>query len=113
VKPSRIAGAGRGLFARRDISANEQIADYTVGTIKRTHTQHTAKYPSNNATHTMLINNAYYDALDARKSIAGMANHIAHSRANAVMGKTGKLKAKHRIKAGTEIRFSYGPDYKL
>ena len=113
VKPSTIAG--RGLFARAPIRKNEIVGNYTVGTQKLTPAQFLTKYPSGRATHVWAPNKSvYYDALNASKSVAGMANRAPRGgRNNAKITGGGKIKALAQIPQGREVLVGYGAGYRL
>jgi len=85
VKPSTIAG--RGLFARAP----------------------------RRATHVWAPNKSvYYDALNASKSVAGMANRAPRGgRNNAKITGGGKIKALAQIPQGREVLVGYGAGYRL
>ena len=114
VRGSNIAG--RGLFARDDIRAGEIVGDYTIGTDRLTPAQFRAKYPCGRATHVWAPRNAavYYDAKDASKSVAGMANRApSGGRNNAKITGGGKMKALRRISQGREILVGYGAGFRV
>ena len=113
VGASNIPGAGRGLFAKADINRGEVVANYTVGTQRMTPAQFQAKYPSGRATHVWSPRGStvYYDATDASKSVAGMANRGARNNARITGG--GRIKALNRIPRGREISVSYGSGYRM
>ena len=113
VGASNIPGAGRGLFAKTDINRGEVVANYTVGTQRMTPAQFQAKYPSGRATHVWAPRGStvYYDARDASKSVAGMANRGARNNARITGG--GRIKAKQRIPQGREILVAYGSGYRM
>ena len=114
VKPSDIAG--RGLFARAPIRKNEIVGDYTVGTQRLTPLQFASKYTSGRATHVWAPRNksVYYDAIDASKSVAGMANRAPRGRRNnAKITNGGRIKALAQIPQGRELLVAYGAAYRL
>ena len=114
VRPSSIAG--RGLFAKKDIRAGEIVGDYTIGTDRLNTGQFRARYPGGRATHVWAprAGGVYYDATDASKSVAGMANRApSGGRNNARITGGGKIQAKSRVPQGREILVSYGPGYRL
>ena len=114
VAPSNIAG--RGLFAQRAIRAGEIVGDYAVGTERLSAAQFRAKYPNGRATHVWAPRggSVYYDAVDPRKSIAGMANRgPTGAQNNAKITAGGKIKAKRNIPQGREILVGYGPGFRL
>ena len=114
VGPSTLA-AGRGLFAKSNIPANETIADYTVGTKALTPAQFLNAHPSGRATHVWRHpNGVYYDARDLTKSVAGAANRANRgARNNARITGGGKLKMRRAVRAGTEILTSYGQGFRI
>ena len=113
VGASNIPGAGRGIFAKTDINRSEVVANYTVGTERLNPAQFRANYPSGRATHVWAPRGStvYYDATDASKSVAGMANRGARNNARITGG--GRIKAKQRIPRGREILVSYGAGYRM
>ena len=119
VQPSNIPGAGRGLFARDDIRANEVVANYTLGTQRLTPAQFRQQYPNGRATHVWASrgNRVYYDASDASKSVAGMANtgraYGTKRHNNAKITERGTIRALEPIPRGREILVSYGKGYRL
>ena len=114
VQQSNIPGAGRGLFAKRDLKPNEKIADYTLGTQQMTQQMFNLKYPDGRATHVAQIHGTYYDATDGSKSIAGMANRgVSGSRNNARINKNGGVVMTKPVRKGQEIYLSYGRSYRL
>ena len=114
VKPSNMRSAGRGLFAKKAIQRHQYIADYTVGTEKLSKAEFEAKRRAGQATHIALIRGDYYDASDAQRSVAGMANRASTGgRNNLKLTSTGRIRATRNIPAGTELLLSYGNAYRL
>lgn len=113
VGPSNIAG--RGLFAKERLRKGTVFADYTLGTHALTSAQFDTKYPNGRATHVWKHpSGTFYDATDASKSIAGMANRAPRGgRNNALITGGGKLKTKRVIKRGEELTVGYGPGFHI
>lgn len=115
IGPSQIPNAGRGMFSRRDIRKGEIISNYTLGTKKMTLDQFKRAYPSGRATHVWSADGrTFYDARDANKSVAGMANRAPKGkRNNARITGSGSIIATARIPADREILVSYGSGYRI
>jgi len=111
VRQSNIPNAGRGLFAKEDIRQNEVFGNYKLGTQRMSQQQFNDKYPNNDATHVAKIGQFYYDAINPRKSIAGMAN-TRRGRNNAKINNNGKLVAIKRIPEDREIYLRHGRTYR-
>ena len=113
VKASNIAG--RGLFAKEPLRKNVVFADYTVGTDALGATQFQARYPDGKATHVWKHpRGPYYDALNASKSVAGMANRAPRNqRNNARITGGGKLKTTRAVRKGEELTVGYGAAFRL
>lgn len=115
VKPSTVAGAGKGLFATKTFERNQTIAPYKGE--KLTHAQLERRYPGDTV--------AQYVAqrgpdlfLDARRTSAGVARYANHKRPpqnnadlTAAPHNKVELEAKRRIRPGQEIFVDYGPEY--
>ena len=72
------------------------------------------KYPDGRASHVAQIHGTYYDASDASKSIAGMANRgVSGSRNNARINQNGGVVMTRSVRKGQEIYLSYGRSYRL
>jgi hypothetical protein len=113
VAPSAISG--RGLFAKGDIRAGTVIADYTVGTQALSAHQFATKYPTGRATHVWRHpRGVYFDAVDASKSIAGMANRAPRGgRNNSRITGGGKLMTTRAVPEGREITAAYGAAFRV
>lgn len=102
---SNIPGAGRGLFAKRDIPMNTKFGDYKKGKVLDKPTK---------GTHIALIGGVYYDASDVRRTIAGIANRAPKGKKNnCKLTKTGFTVTIRKIKAGEELYLGYGPAYRI
>lgn len=115
VRPSNIPNAGRGLFAKTTLRKGDVVADYKLGTEPLTAAQFLARYPNRRATHVALVHGTYYDARDAHKSVAGMANRApSGGRNNARINGNGRLEITAKtVPSGREILLSYGAGYRL
>ena len=113
VATSNIQGAGKGLFASKDIHKGEMIGNYRVGTKELTRAQFLSKYPSGKATHVWAPSNKgpYYDSSNLSKSVAGAVNRS--NKPNVRINGNGKLVARDKIPAGRELTTSYGRGYVL
>ena len=111
VKRSTIPGAGRGLFAKRDIKKDQKVGDYTVGTEKLTGAQYTERYPNRRSTHVAKVGNYYYDATNPKRNVAGMANRKPGGN-NLKLKSSGALVANKNIRAGSELYLAYGGSYR-
>jgi hypothetical protein len=122
VTKSSIIGAGMGLFATRDITRGEHIADYTGDEIQLTNERAGGPYAlattQRSAIDAARTNTGYGRwANDPRNSAQDAAAVVASSRcANAEFvinpaRRTGRLRATRNITKGSEIFVSYGAAY--
>jgi len=112
VRESTIPNAGRGLFAKKRINNKEKFGNYKLGTQKMTQDQYDNKYPNDEATHVAKVRSYYYDAINPRKSIAGMANTERGGRNNSKINNNGMLVATKNIAQDSEIFLAYGRSYR-
>lgn len=113
VKPSRIPGAGRGVFAVVDIPAHRVLGYYRGRLL--TAAEFDAAYGARQATYVLMVaKNKYVDASDpAHANWTAMINDARGSgaRTNCVFTGGGTIKTKRRIAAGEELLVAYGADY--
>jgi hypothetical protein len=116
IKPSGMAGAGKGLFAEsRDHLEHEwvfrpgdKIVKYYGDVLTEEQVDH--RYGEGTAPYAWTVGQNVVDAA-CRRGIAAFANHKPQSRANAKLAKNGYLVATKNIKNGSEIFVSYGRDF--
>ena len=117
VKNSRIPGAGKGLFADRDIPSNRRIAlyakrsRYMPGPIDSTQSEDRRPYLWCQAGNPRRC----WDARSTQSTLARWSNACdkpgRNDVCNAVMRPTGWLVSTRRIQKGEEILFPYGDEY--
>ena len=117
VAPSKKDGAGRGVFAVRDLKKNSTIGSYVIATVKQTEAQFRDEHPSGRATHSAKIKNHYYTALgagDRTHNQAGMLNTAPRGeRNNARLLTSGRVVASRGVKKDGELLLAYGNSYKI
>ena len=120
VKPSGLAGAGKGLFVQsREHEANEwvfrpgdKIVKYYGDILTEEQVDH--RYGEDGtAPYAWSVGGGNVVDAACRRGIAAFANHKPQSRANAKLAKNGYLVATKHIKNGSEIFVSYGHEFLL
>jgi len=124
VDKSKIAGAGKGLFAFRSkkrglspqqlakpvFKKGDKIAKYSGQVISAATLED--RYGDYTAPYALQVGDKIIDAaLD--RGIGSIFNHKPPSRSNAKFTNTGKIIAKKPIKDGSEIYVDYGDEYKF
>lgn len=119
VKKSKLKGAGKGLFTKRDIKKGERIVEYIGEIVTEAELDRRAENDIFGYAFFISKNkciDAYYTpnelaryANDASglKRIKGIRNNSCYD----VYKNTGWIKAEKNIKAGEEILVSYGAEY--
>lgn len=111
VAPSSVAG--RGLFAKKNISKGEIVADFTHAAVI-SQAELMRMRAQGTATHVAQVGAKLYNASNPNKTVAGMANRAPKGQRNTLqLTKTGKVRASQNVKAGSELFLAYGPGYRL
>jgi len=114
VKPSKVAGAGDGLFAVFDIKRGTRIIGYLGDDL--TPLQYERKYPNADSTYTLFCRRrgVYIDATCVEKSSMGRYANCATNgfKSNARYTETGFIVATRKIFAGDEILVSCGNTFR-
>lgn len=117
IKKSRVAGAGKGLFAWGPHGAlvfktgATVVAEYR-GEVVSTE-ELTSRYGFKTAPYAIQLTDSTIIDSACKRGIAAIANHKPRSRANAILSGTGRIRASRNIYAGDEIYVSYGANYRL
>lgn len=115
IKRSRIPGAGKGVFARRDIPADTFLGIYRGERL--TPTQYETRYPKKQAVYIMKLGRYYVDARDEGKSnwtrFVNASDNPDHPlQANCMFFTGGHLRSIKDIPKGTELLVPYGNEYR-
>ena len=119
VKESTIKGAGKGVFATRDIEKNTKVLEYTGKVV--TSVSKTKK----NGQYTIMVKNGYYiDGAEESKTNAHLVNDVYKTRrrtnlrwsifyGNKEKGLTPRvwMVSTRKIKKDAELFIAYGDDY--
>lgn len=119
IKPSGLAGAGKGLFVNsREHGENEWVFAPGDKIVKYygdelTEAQVDQRYGEDGTAPYAWTVGAHVVDAACRRGIASFANHKPQSRANAKLAKNGYIVATKNIKNGSEIFVSYGREFIL
>jgi hypothetical protein len=118
VGPSKITGAGMGLFARKALPRGTIIGNYKKGSIKMDADEFKAAFPHGRPTHVWSHSKkVFYCAGPNTKCVAGFANRGPAGVGNntTIYAPTGDLvvTAKKGALRGEEILVAYGNKYRI